>query len=88
MNFLRHFFTLLIALSFTTIVFSCAQEDDIKLDETVFEPNNPDIPKIMFTSDNASNDDFSFWIKTPTLFLLIGVMELQIATLLLPKMEN
>ena len=64
MNFLRHFFTLLIALSFTTIVFSCAQEDDIKLDETVFEPNNPDIPKIMFTSDNASNDDFSFWIKT------------------------
>ncbi len=70
MKFLRHFFTILLAFSLCSIVVSCAQDDDVALDESVFEPNNPDIPKIMFTSENASDDDFSFWIKT-TDFILI-----------------
>ena len=68
MKFLKYFFAIALAFSLISVAHSCIKEDEVVLDEITYEPNNPNTPKVVFTSNNLTSEDFSFWIISGNTF--------------------
>ena len=68
MKIFKNLFAIVLAFSLISVAHSCIKEDEVVLEEITYEPSNPNIPKIVFTSNNLTSEDFSFWATSSNKF--------------------
>lgn len=64
MKTFRLFLAFLVAFGVSSMMMSCENNDDISIDENAYDPEDPNIPKISFVTNESTATDFSFWLKS------------------------
>lgn len=64
MKIFRLFFAFLVAFGVSSMMISCENNDEVAIEENTYDPENPNIPKISFVTNESTATEFSFWLKS------------------------
>ncbi len=64
MKIFRLFSAFLVAFGISSMMMSCENNDDVNIEENAYDPENPNIPKISFVTNESTATEFTFWLKS------------------------